>query len=386
MKRNYWTHVTWLAITLGFFVAGYRSAHPPLRDSAPKSAFLGTPPAPGKPPVPASSEAEQPTKLHRPMHVEAKLNRSDQSDSGNGGLASIPAASTGTPLLNHQLQSLARTATRSLNLIERHRAFNRLLQEVQSGTFTAAQAMTIRSAMAQSGASDGQWRLFDYAWGASDPAAALAYLDEIPAQEFNKFLGNMIPGLASVDPQAAIDLFHGLEGNVQSAIRNRFYEGLIDHDVTVATNYMYDASASSQGHDWRPMDIMTREVVKEAGLNTTLQWAADLPEGRLRANAWSAAYAVWGTQKPEAALQEITRMPPSSDRNQAINGFISGLAGQDGATAVTWAAEITQPGMREAAMVRAGKQFYRQDQQGATEWFQTTGLSVEAWEQLTSSR
>ena len=79
-------------------------------------------------------------------------------------------------------------------------------------------------------------------------------------------------------------------------------------------------------------------------------------------------------------------MPQSSDRNQAINGFIRGLAGHDGATAVDWAAEITQPAMREAAMVRAGKQFYRQDQQGATAWFQSSGLSAKAWEQVTGSR
>ena len=202
----------------------------------------------------------------------------------------------------------------------------------------------------------------------------------------NAFLGNMIPGLASVDPQAAIDLFHGLERNVQSSIRNRFYKGLIDHDVSVATNYIYDAMDSTKNHDWRPMDVMTREVAKETGLDATLQWAAELPEGRLRANAWSAAYAVWGTEAPEAALGEIIKMPPSADRNQAINGFISGLASQDGATAVTWAAEITQPGMREAAMVRAGKEFYRQDQQGAVEWFQESGLPAEAWEQVAGTR
>lgn len=59
----------------------------------------------------------------------------------------------------------------------------------------------------------------------------------------------------------------------------------------------------------------------------------------------------------------------------AINGFISALAGWDAEAAGVWAAEITEPKMRESAMVRAGQQFFRQDQSAAETWFQSTGLS-----------
>ena len=67
-------------------------------------------------------------------------------------------------------------------------------------------------------------------------------------------------------------------------------------------------------------------------------------------------------------------MPVSQDRDFAINGFISGLAVQDGESAVIWAAEITDPGMRESAMIRAGRHFFRQDHQAAVEWFNASGL------------
>jgi hypothetical protein len=275
-------------------------------------------------------------------------------------------------------------AIKSSNPVKRRQAFDRLLEEMQSGTFTNEQAMTIRSAMAENGASGEQWKHFDYAWGANDPEAALAHIEEIPDQYRDGFLYNMIPGLASVDPQAAIDLFAGLGPELQAKIRTRLFEGLIDNDIEVATNYIYEVTDPSE-YNWRPMDTLTRELVKEDGLDDTLDWAAELPEGSLRGSAWSAAYAHWTSREPQDAVQSIIEMPPSDDRNQAINGFISALAHQDGERAVEWAAEITEPGMRQAAMVRAATQYYRQDEHAAAEWFAGSGLPEGAWQQATGT-
>ena len=85
-------------------------------------------------------------------------------------------------------------------------------------------------------------------------------------------------------------------------------------------------------------------------------------------------------------MKEIQAMPQSSDKDFALNGFISGLAHQDGEAAVAWAAEINMPGMREAAMVRAAKQYYRQDRQATEEWFVASGLPAESWRQIVSSK
>jgi hypothetical protein len=288
------------------------------------------------------------------------------------------------PLNKKQIRSLVLQAIKSSNPVKRRQAFDRLLEEMQSGTFTNEQAMTIRHAMAENGASGEQWKHFDYAWGANDPEAALAHINDIPPQYRDGFLYNMIPGLASVDPQAAIGLFAELAPELQAKIRRRLFEGLIDNDVEVATNYIYEVTDPSE-HNWRPMDTLTRELVKEDGLDDTLAWAAELPEGSLRGNAWSAAYAHWAAREPQDAVQSIIEMPPSDDRNQAINGFISALAHQDGKRAVEWAAEITEPGMRQAAMVRAATQYYRQDQQGAANWFASSGLPEGAWQQATGT-
>jgi hypothetical protein len=75
-------------------------------------------------------------------------------------------------------------------------------------------------------------------------------------------------------------------------------------------------------------------------------------------------------------------MPVSQDRDFAINGFISGLAVQDGESAVIWAAEISDPGMRQAAMIRAGRHFFRQDQQAAMDWFAASDLPEASLSQM----
>ena len=281
------------------------------------------------------------------------------------------------PLEKEQLEELVLAAIKSPDPVERRRAFDRLLREMGADTFTVAQAMTIRKTMHDNGASGEQWRMFDYAWGANDPSAAIAYIEEIPEQYRNGYLGNMFPGLASAHPDVAISLFRGFEPELQGKLRPRFLEGLVDYDVDLATDYLYDSS-DPEKPNWRPMDQLARQIEKDRGLDSTLEWAAELPEGSLRSNAWSAAYAVWGSRDPLSAAQAIAEMPPSADRDQAINGFTAAHAHQDPERAAIWAAEITSPGLREGALVRVGTQFFRKDPSAATTWFQTSGLPQSA--------
>jgi len=383
MKRSRLIHGSWLAVTVALFVVGSQwgkrpagrdaADTPPTRNRGQK-VIVPDGPAGGGPDMAASGSPDGtlPTKSGRTRETKP------------AGSREIAAADR--QLDDEQIRSLVRTATKGSTPVERRMAFDRVLQQMQSGSFTADQAHVILRAMVEHGASGEQWSLFSYAWGANDPASAIAHLEDVPDRYHDSYLGNMIPGLASVDPQAAIELFNGLEANLQAKIRPRLFEGLIDNDVAVATDYIYDATDPKGPHDWRPMDILTREIIKEEGLETTLQWAAELPEGSLRANAWSAAYAVWAKQNPQVAIQEIIEMTPSSDRNQAINGFISAYAHENGAGAVAWAAEITQPDMREAAMVRAGRQFYQQDPQAAAAWLESTNLPESAWDQVTKPK
>ncbi|MAH34816.1 MAG: hypothetical protein CMO42_05925, partial [Verrucomicrobiales bacterium] len=105
------------------------------------------------------------------------------------------------PLSKTEIKTLVDLAIKSSDPIERRRAFDRLLEEMKSDSFNYEQAMNIRIAMHKGGASGDQWRTFDYAWGANDPASAIKEIDNIPEQYRRGFTSNMLPGLASVEPQ-----------------------------------------------------------------------------------------------------------------------------------------------------------------------------------------
>ncbi|MDG2487445.1 MAG: hypothetical protein P8M65_07040, partial [Roseibacillus sp.] len=185
------------------------------------------------------------------------------------------------PLGKKEITSLIAQAVKGSKAIDRRRAFDRILEEMQSSTFNREQAFMMRGAMAQAGVDGKLWQLFDYSWGANDPATAIAHLDEIPDHYFEGFLGNMIPGLASVDPQAAIEVFSGLEPEVASRVERRLLEGLVDNDVMVATDFIFETT-DLNNFDWRPMDTLTREIARDGGMAETLEWATELPDGPLR--------------------------------------------------------------------------------------------------------
>ena len=317
-----------------------------------------------------SSRSSSASKYNSKSPASSARSARDGHDRAAGSPGSIP-------LGQQQIESLVRDSVKSGSPVQSRLAFDRLLQQMQASGFTPENALAIRQAMREHGATGEQWKLFDYAWGASQPEAAIAHLEEMPPEAQNGFLHNMIPGLASENPQMAIDLFASLEPDLQARIRPRFLEGLVDNDIALATDYLYRAS-DPENPDWRPMDQLAREIERDRGLDSALAWAADLPEGSLRSNAWSAAYAVWARQDPFAAIQSITEMAPSSDRDLALNGFVSSHAGDDGERATAWAAQIASPGLREAALIRAGTQYFRQDQSAASAWFASSGLPVTA--------
>ena len=287
-----------------------------------------------------------------------------------------------------EMDALVRGAVLSKETPESEAIFERLLDEVRRPGLGKEQAVAARARMLQLGASAKQLRQFDYVWAAFHPEASIAYLEEIPEEQRRQFTKNMLAGLASENPQAAIKLFHSLEEELRDEIRPSLLEGLVDNDPRVATEYIFEAQEETAPEDrsWRSMDQLAREMEREQGVQATLDWADSLPEGSLRGNAWSAAYAVWGIKDPLAALNSINALAEGGDRNQAINGFISAHVQEDAERALQWAGQITSPPMREAALIRAGRQYYVQDPEAASQWFASSGLREEAWVEVTGGK
>jgi hypothetical protein len=347
------------------------------------------------------------------------------------------------PLSSQQLNELVLLATRSGSPVARRRAFDRLLAELAGGSIADGQIHAVRAAMASNVATRAQWKLFDYAWGAADPKAAIAHLDVIDAKYRDRFLGDLLPGIASVEPRTAIALVDSLGVGDRPELIGRLIEGLADHDPAIATDYVLALAQSNPRQARDHMQRLAKEVLDTKGFDAGKQWAEELPAGPLLGHAlmpianefanrdpegaaqWAEGFtetpgasrvfgevvrewgdwhqasdwveslpegrgqldaisAVWGfrgAHEPQDAVQDIIAMPESPERNFALNGFISGLARQDGEAATIWAAEITEPHLRESAVLRAGQQFFRQDPQAANDWFaSSSGIPAERWQ------
>jgi hypothetical protein len=173
------------------------------------------------------------------------------------------------------------------------------------------------------------------------------------------------------------------EGPLRAAALDRVAHHYVNQDPVAAATWAeqfvgnpHDARVIAEvGHEWARQDAAA-----------AAQWAGSLDPSQGRNQALSAAYGQWGAREPLVAVQNLIEMPPSTDRNFAINGFISGLAPHDGQTAVNWAAEISDPGMRQSAQIRAGRQFFRQDQEAARTWLTNSGLPQETWTHVTGDR
>jgi hypothetical protein len=111
-------------------------------------------------------------------------------------------------------------------------------------------------------------------------------------------------------------------------------------------------------------------------------WLESLEASGAKRKGLSAAYGYWGALEPESAGEYLNQLPVSPDRDFAINGFISGMVHKDPETAVIWAEEISNKGLREAAMVRAGHNFFRQSHSAASDWLKGTALPEKAVKQL----
>jgi len=366
MKRFALQHGPWFLITLGAFVWGLSQADSPssgeeqLRKEEQSAASRSTSSSRSKF---TRSEGESRTRRARKYATDEELSLSGMTEEQIASLVS-DAVKTGTP-------------------VERRMALDRILRGIQSAEISFADALAIREAMRAEGAGE-EGELVDYAIGAYMSDEAIAHLDKLPAEERIDFLKEIIPGLASANPAEAIGLFEALDPGLQAKLRPKFLEGLVDNDVGMATDYLYDSSDLENYH-WRPMAELTRELVKDQGLKSTLDWADELPQGPQRRDAWSSAYAVWASKNPIAAADSINALPDGEDRNLAINGFVSAHVHRDGPLAMDWANSISNQGLREAAMVRIGKQFYQRDPESATLWYSSSGWSPSSWAKVTNS-
>ena len=128
-------------------------------------------------------------------------------------------------------------------------------------------------------------------------------IDNIPEQYRRGFTSNMLPGLASVEPQTAIGIVEAMEGEMRQQMTGRLIEGLADYDVNFATDYVMEMAESGDPNIAQHMKRLAKEVMETTGLEGGLDWVESLEEGALQATALRSVANEYANERPEDAAK-----------------------------------------------------------------------------------
>ena len=371
MKRFFSKHSIWALVTVITFVFGKQWSRSSRATDVPDEGGV------------SQTGIEYPGALGRSSSVSGRTVRSTSVRDSRKAKEGADKPRREKQLSEDEIDLLVTDSIKSSSPIERRQAMDQILQKMRNSEMSFEDALAIGEALKEQGVND-EWELLGYAMGVYQSDETIAHLGKIPAEERVGFIENIIPGLASENAELAINLFESLEPNEQAKVRPELLRGLVDNDTAIATDYIYDSS-DLENYSWRPMAELTRELVKDKGLKPTLDWANELPQGPQRRDAWSSAYAVWASKNPVAAGESLNQLPDGVDRNLAINGFVSAHVYKDGEMAMTWIDAISEPGLRDAVMIRVGRQYFQRDPAAATQWYSSSGVSPSIWERVTNS-
>jgi hypothetical protein len=340
-------------------------------------------------------------------------------------------------------EALLNQSLRDPNPIMRRLAFSKLLESM-----TPENAAGMRAQLVAIGAAPDQWRDFHYAWGALDGKAAFASASTSPERD----LAATMTGWAAANPAAALALLDNLPAELQGQkeeLISSVVEGLADNNRALATDYVLKLARDGNGQVADLIGIVTQETLRAEGPEAASRWSETLPAGPLKSSAmgrvanayvqanpeaaarwvggfageeyaasaieqtgrgWAqtnplaavgwletlpsssgqtsglrVAFSDWEDSDPAAASEYLSKMPQSAQRDSSISGFATGYAWQNPQIAIQWAQSISDPTLRESSLTQAGRAFYRRDPNGALTWMETSGLPEAARQQMMRS-
>ena len=117
-----------------------------------------------------------------------------------------------------------------------------------------------------------------------------------------------------------------------------------------------------------------------------MKWAASLTDSSLLKGAVSATVREWSQRDRTAATGYLNTMPDGLARNHAVETLVGSLAAEDPQSVAAWAATITEPILKQQALVTLGKTWLATDRAAALDWLPTSGLTAAAQHAVRQSR
>jgi hypothetical protein len=177
-------------------------------------------------------------------------------------------------------------------------------------------------------------------WARYEPQEALTWVRALPegAGKTNA-LSNVISNLAATDPKQAASLVSGLPAAAQ------------------------DNVAAQIAHHWANQDA-----------TAAAQWAAALPEGESRTNAFRSIAQSWADQDLIKAAQWLERLPEGKARDGAVSSFAQKVTDADPEGAAAWASTIGETNARNSELERVYRVWTRRDAAAAKSWLSASNV------------
>lgn len=339
---------------------------------------------------------------------------------------SVSSYIAGVKVAPENLESLGEQFKKTSNPLERNKIFNQLLS-----LMTADNALTIRDLIKDLRYDSPEFRNFHYAWGALAGKEAIEF--GLESREYDG--GILFQGWASASPDAAREWYTNMdfqndpafehmrergrtEERIKEYLQEELVKGLYAADPREAAQYLSTLEGENAAFARRSSEELVEDIISRNGIEAAKDWVELLPTEDYTSGAigeiadeWSekdsgaalewamthendavrqsALENVWrniaqgqGGADPFTAAEEISAMAPSPDKDYALAGFASGSRREYPETAVEAALSISDPGLRDRALVSSASSYLRSNPTEANEWLQNSGISQDLVEQI----
>ncbi len=208
------------------------------------------------------------------------------------------------------------------------------------------------------------------AWALQDPAAALAWAQQHPDGFGNLAMQGAINGWWQNDPKAAeayVASQPDPSGRQEMAMS--FADMLFRSDPAHARQWVSQLQSADAR---KAANSAIAQSWAQDNPEAATRWAANLPADE-RGNAVGGAARFWAKEDPKAAGDFLDSLGGAM-RDEAVGSFSISIAYEDSSIALTWAATISDPTMRQKSEEVITSEWLKQDGAAARAWIQNSSL------------
>ncbi|MGJ8654475.1 MAG: hypothetical protein ACSHX8_14535 [Opitutaceae bacterium] len=263
------------------------------------------------------------------------------------------------------IETLSRQTVMDPSPLRRSLAMSKLLDQIDPSN-----ALIIQQQLEEMGAGGDEMRLFQYAWGEIDGAAATQYALSIENEDQREnFLHHTVSGWASSDPGSAIAFARTQDsGDRDDHAMRGLIEGLSDYNIDYATNFIYQLANEGDERTARFLSAVSNEALRSGGVVGATRWGDALQDGAAKASVLDQIANRYVREDPEAAARWVSQYANQEYAARVIEEVGDEWAERDPVNAVAWLETIPEGPGKEQAMRSALNEWTERDPMAASQY------------------